>query len=215
MPLHPCFRAHSSAAASSRAPAPALRSLSSTTSPFTSARISTSRSGSLLTCNQPMTPSFADSATRTACCEAGLIPRNRSRIWAAVAGYPSCPLSSAIRCASALFARRIFTSFLLANAICFTLPSAVGGLAPRHSSVHAAHPRQSILPRVDSACESFPLREWRPDSAERFASRCSAKPNSRPFLQNSAHHGLPAQSSAKAAKTLHPRPSCLDKQDTP
>src|SRR5258708_28393101 len=110
MPLQPCVRAQSSAAASSRAPAPRLRCPSATTSPFTSARSSTSRSGCLLTCTQPITPSLADSATNTACCDAGAIPRIRSRICAAVAGYPSWPESAAIRGASALFARRLFSS---------------------------------------------------------------------------------------------------------
>src|SRR6266436_1691052 len=110
MPLQPCLRAQSSAAASSRAPAPRLRCPSATTNPFTSARISTSNSGCLLTCTQPITPSSGASATNTACSEAGLIPSSLLRISAAVAGYPSSPASTAIRGASAPFARRIFSS---------------------------------------------------------------------------------------------------------
>src|SRR6266704_4202911 len=122
--LQPCLRAHSSAVASSRAPAPRLRWPSATTSPFTSARRSTSRSGSLLTWSQPITPSLADSATNTACWNAGLIPRSLSRICAAVVGYPSCPLRSASRAASPVFARRIFSSFFLSlGVIIFRLPS--------------------------------------------------------------------------------------------
>src|SRR5258706_12758518 len=42
--------------------------------------------------------------------EAGLIPSSLLRISAAVAGYPSSPASTAIRGASAPFARRIFSS---------------------------------------------------------------------------------------------------------
>src|SRR5882724_4983557 len=110
MPLQPCLRAQSSAAASSCAPAPRLRCPSSTTSPFTSPRISTSSNGCLLTCPQPMTPSSGESATNTACCEAGLTPSNLWRICAAVAGYPSWLESTAIRGASARFAGRIFIS---------------------------------------------------------------------------------------------------------
>src|SRR6266699_2481267 len=128
MLLQPCLRAHSSAAASSCAPAPRLRCPSATTSPFTSARISTSSRGCLLTCTQPITPSLADSATNTACCDAGAIPRIRSRICAAVAGYPSWPESTAIRGASALFARRIFSS--LSCSLSWTLAAIISGRFP-------------------------------------------------------------------------------------
>src|SRR5258708_8928312 len=124
MPLQPCVRAQSSAAASSRAPAPRLRRPSATTRPLTSARSSTSRSGCLLTCTQPITPSLADSATNTACCDSGAIPRIRSRFCAAVAGYPSWPESAAIRGASALLARRIFSS------LSWTLAAIISGRFP-------------------------------------------------------------------------------------
>src|SRR5467141_1351349 len=104
MLLQPCLRAQSSAATSSHAPAPKLRCPSATTNPFTSARISTSRSGCLLTCTQPITPSLPDSATNTACCEAGLIPSSLLRICAVVAGsslpHASFALSFLLLCDS-------------------------------------------------------------------------------------------------------------------
>ena len=77
--------------------------------------------------------------------------RNRSRIWAAVAGYPSCPLSSASCGASPLFARRIFSSFLFAFANCIKPPFAEAALARRRSSVRAAHPPRSSAPLVNPA----------------------------------------------------------------
>jgi len=112
---HPRFLAHSSAIASNRPPVPLFRAFSDTTKPCISARSSTSRTGSKLTCSQPSTPLLSDSATNTACCDCGFSCGSLRNISAALAGYPSCPLNSAIRGASMCFARRILTSFRLAG----------------------------------------------------------------------------------------------------
>src|SRR5438874_5191519 len=115
MLLQPFFAAHCSAARNNCAPAPRLRWCSSTTNPFTSARKSTSSSGVTLTCSQPVT-FFPVSTTKIACSAAGRIRFILCTISARLAGYPSCPLSSANRSASCNRARRIrpaFTSQLL------------------------------------------------------------------------------------------------------
>jgi len=120
MILHPRLRAHCSAQRNRRAPVPRLRSSSSTTKPFTSARSSTSISGETLTCSQAITLRSDDSATSTACWLAGLILRNRCAISAGFAGYPNWPQSSAIRTASLLFARLILTpACLVVGLVCF------------------------------------------------------------------------------------------------
>src|SRR5260370_2540766 len=97
---------------------------SATMSPFTSARVSTSTRFVMLTCSQPirlpavlwLEPASFTSATNRACRDAGASSPNLLAICAVVAGYPSCPLSSAIRAASLRRARRIFISAFLAAA---------------------------------------------------------------------------------------------------
>src|SRR5205814_6840352 len=204
MPLQPCLRAQSSAAASNNVPAPRLRCPSATTSPFTSARISTSRSGCLLTCVQPITPYSRESATNTACCEAGLIPTSLLRICAAVAGYPSWPESTAIRGASALFARRMFNFLsLLLDVIGLKSPSAANGIVLPRSSIHAAHPRRSTVPRAYSGCGFFPRRELLPGSMGYFSCRYFAAPSSPLSSRNFFHRALPARSPAGISQSAH------------
>src|SRR5712691_3866717 len=214
MLLQPCLRAQSSAAASNCAPAPRLLCPSATTKPFNSARTSTSSSGLLLTCSQPMTPSFDDSATNTACCDNGLIPRNLSRTCEGLAGYPSCPLSSAIRGASPKFAPRIFNSFSLPpGVIFFTPPSAAAAPARHRFLIPAAHLPRSIAPRLNPVCEFFPPGESFPGSGGYFSFRYFLKPSSPLSLQNFSHHGLPEGPGAAAAETLHPLRSYRDRRD--
>ena len=178
MPLQPCLRAHSSAAASNSAPAPRLRRPSATTSPFTSARISTSSSGCLLTCVQPITPFSGASATNTACCEAGRIAASLLRTSAVVAGYPSCPESTAICGASALFARRIFNFVPLPLGFIGLKPSsAAAAFRPPHSSIPAAHPPRSTVPRVNPAGEFSPRRGSLRGSMEHSFCRYFAAPS--------------------------------------
>src|SRR6266403_2542709 len=110
MLLQPFSAAHRSAAANNFAPVPVLRCFSSTTSPFTSARKATSSCGGTLTCSHPVTV-FSDSATKIAYCVLAPIRFILWRISFRLAGYPSCPLSSAIREASWSLARRIFILF--------------------------------------------------------------------------------------------------------
>jgi hypothetical protein len=110
MPAQPIFRAHFSAASSSLAPTPRLRTFSPTTKPFTSARGSTSSKGVTLTCTQPITSSSPVSATKHAPFLWCNVRFKRAAICFAVTGYPSCPESAAIRGASASFALRTFIS---------------------------------------------------------------------------------------------------------
>src|SRR5260370_7470510 len=144
MLLQPCLRAQLSAAASGSAPAPRLRCPSATMSPFTAARVAASSRGGFLTCSQAIAPPAGESATNTACCAAVLIPSSLLRISAAVAGYPSWPVSAAICGASAILGRRILSSsFFPVLATVIKLLSAAAALARRHSSIPAALPLSS------------------------------------------------------------------------
>src|SRR5271170_4075036 len=102
-------RAHFSAASSNRVPAPLLLCLSLTMNALISARVGTSIRWLTLTCSQPIT-SPSHSATNNPSLAADFKRLNRDLISAAVAGYPSSPLSAARFAASPLFARRIFGS---------------------------------------------------------------------------------------------------------
>src|SRR5271165_359001 len=106
----PCLRAQCSTAARSCAPAPRLRWTSATMSPFNSARVPISTRCVTLTCAQPITPASGDSATNRALGGAVLSLRRRCAMSAAVAGYPSCPVSSARSGVSLVRALRITTA---------------------------------------------------------------------------------------------------------